>query len=78
MYKRISVMILSVAAIVFFGYALGGLGGYLFGSGKPLVAAGGFLGGLLSAYLALKIWKVYLDEIAKENEEIEKEKQQQV
>ena len=61
------VLFLSFGTIIAFGYALGGLGGYMFDRGKPLVIAAGLGGGILSALLALKVWRVYLDDLEKED-----------
>ena len=69
MCKRLLVLILSFRTIIAFGYALGGLGGYMFDQGKPLVIAAGLIGGVVSAILALKIWRTYLNDIDRENEE---------
>jgi hypothetical protein len=67
MWKRLLVLFLSFGTIIAFGYALGGLGGYMFDRGKPLVIAAGLGGGILSALLALKVWRVYLDDLEKED-----------
>ena len=69
MWKRLLVLFLSFGTIIAFGYALGGLGGYIFDKGKPLVIAAGLGGGILSALLALKVWRVYLDDLEKEDKE---------
>ncbi|MDY9920349.1 MAG: hypothetical protein U2P59_00795 [Synergistota bacterium] len=69
MCKRLLVLIFSFGTIIAFGYALGGLGGYMFDQGKPLVIAAGLIGGVISAILALKIWRTYLNDIDRENEE---------
>lgn len=69
MRKRLLVLFLSFGTIIAFGYALGGLGGYMFDQGKPLVIAAGLIGGVVSAILALKIWRTYLNDIDRENEE---------
>lgn len=69
MWKRLLVLFLSFGTIIAFGYALGGLGGYIFDRGKPLVIAAGLGGGIISALLALKIWRIYLDDLEKEEEE---------
>ncbi len=63
------VLFLSFGTIIAFGYALGGLGGYIFDRGKPLVIAAGLGGGIISALLALKIWRIYLDDLEEEEEE---------
>lgn len=69
MHKRLLVLFLSFGTIIAFGYALGGLGGYIFGQGKPLTIAAGLIGGIISALLALKIWKSYLDDLEREDKE---------
>ena len=69
MLKRLSVLFLSFGTIIAFGYALGGLGGYMFGKGKPLVIAAGLVGGVVSGALALIIWRTYLNDIAREDAE---------
>ena len=66
MYKRISVLFLSFITMVAYGYALGGLFGYSYGHGRPLVIAAGLAGGTLSAWLAFKIWRSYLNDIDKQ------------
>lgn len=63
------VLFLSFGTIIAFGYALGGLGGYIFDRGKPLVIAAGLGGGIVLAILALKVWRVYLDDLEKEDNE---------
>ena len=62
-----TVLFLSFSTIVAYGYALGGLGSYAMGVPKPLPIAVGLAGGTLCAYLALKIWRLYLAEIEEEN-----------
>ncbi len=69
MYKRLLVLFLSIGTIVAFGYALGGMGGYLYGKGRPLVVAAGLIGGCVSACAALRLWKSYLEDIAREDRE---------
>lgn len=69
MCKRLLVLFLSFGTIISFGYALGGLGGYIFDQGKPLVIAAGLGGGIAMATAALKIWGTYLDDLKKEDEE---------
>lgn len=63
------VLFLSFGTIIAFGYALGGLGGYMFDRGKPLVIAAGLGGGIVSALLALKVWRIYLDDMEREDKE---------
>lgn len=74
MYKRLLVLFLSIGTIVAFGYALGGMGGYLYGKGRPLVVAAGLVCGCVSACAALRIWKTYLEDIAREDREIAERK----
>ena len=69
MLKRLLVLFLSFGTIIAFGYSLGGLGGYMFGQGKPLVIAAGLVGGLVSGALALIIWRTYLNDIEREDAE---------
>ena len=63
MTKRLLVLFLSFGTIIAFGYALGGLGGYMYDKGKPLVIAAGLIGGCASAAAAMKIWRSYLTDI---------------
>jgi hypothetical protein len=69
MFKRISVLLLSFGSIIGYGYALGGLGGYLFDRGRPLVIAAGLIGGTISAIAAIAVWRRYLEDIRRECEE---------
>lgn len=66
MNKRLIVLCLSFGAIIGYGYALGGLGGYLMGKGKPLIIAAGLIGGTICVVVALKLWRVYLDELSEQ------------
>ena len=68
-------MILCFGAIIAFGYALGGLGSYMMGIKKPLVIAVGLVSGVAASYLALRVWRSYLDEIAAEDAALEAEKE---
>lgn len=78
MNKRIIVLILSFATIVAYGYALGGLGSYAAGHPQPVPMIGGLVIGTGCAYFAIKIWRIYLAEIAEEDrrivEELERER----
>lgn len=67
MTKRLLVLFLSFGTIIAFGYALGGLGGYMYDKGKPLVIAAGLIGGCASAAAAMKIWRSYLTDIEAED-----------
>lgn len=71
--KRILVLILSFSTIIAFGYALGGLWGYMVGRGRPLVIALGLAGGAVCACVALRLWRSYLEDIEKEDAEKEKQ-----
>lgn len=61
--KRIITLLCSMGTIVCYGYLIGGVGGYLFGKGRPLIALLGFLSGTILAGIALKIWKSYLNDV---------------
>lgn len=63
MKKRMLILYLSLGTIIAYGYALGGAGGYLFGKGRPFVAAGGLVCGTLCAWAALRLWRSYLNDI---------------
>lgn len=67
MTKRLLVLFLSFGTIIAFGYALGGLGGYMYDKGKPLVIAAGLIGCCASAAAAMKIWRSYLTDIEAED-----------
>ena len=75
MNKRLAVLFLSFATIICYGYALGGLGSYAAGAPRPLPIAAGLSGGTVCAFLALKIWRLYLDEIEDEQRRAEEEKE---
>lgn len=62
--KRFSTMLCSIGTIVAYSYLLGGAGGYLFGRGRPVIAALGFVTGTALAGIALRIWKSYLEDVA--------------
>ena len=63
---RLVVLVLSIGSVVGYGYALGGLGGYLLGRGNPWYVAGGLVGGTVAALGALRLWKAYLRELEAE------------
>ena len=75
MNKRLIVLFLSFSTIIAYGYTLGGLGSYAMGVPKPLPIAAGLIGGTLCAYLALKIWRLYLTEIEAENKRLAEERE---
>lgn len=68
---RITVLFLSIATLVLYGYALAGLGGYFFGKGRPDLVIIGLLLGTCSAVSALWLWRKYLVTL---EQEIRKEK----
>ena len=70
-FLRITVLCLSMSTMIGYGYALGGLGGYLFGKGRPMVIAMGFIGGTLCALVELRLWRIYLNDLSKECSETE-------
>mgnify|MGYP006991333173 CR=1 FL=1 len=63
---RFTVLLLSMGTVVLFGYALAGLGGYFFARGRPDYIVFGLAGGILTAAVALFLWKKYL--VTLENE----------
>lgn len=63
MNKRLLVLILSISSVVAYGYALGGLGGFLLGRGSVTYVVLGLTGGTACALGALKIWREYLKEV---------------
>ena len=71
MTKRLAVLFLSFATIICYGYALGGLGSYALGVPKPLHTAAGLICGTVCAFLALKIWRRYIEEIEEEQKRSE-------
>lgn len=66
MNKRLVVLILSFSTIICYGYALGGLGARIMGRGDLYVIPAGFIGGTLCAWLALRLWRQFLDELDEE------------
>lgn len=66
--KRIATMLCSMGTIVSYGYLIGGAGGYLMGRGRPFVALTGFVVGSLLAFVAIKIWRSYLEDVDALNE----------
>ena len=65
---RFTVLILSIATLVFFVYALAGVGGYLFGRGRPDLVAIGLAGGVACAAAALYLWRRFLCSIDEDSE----------
>lgn len=75
MKKRLTVLFLSFSTIIAFGYALGGLGSWAMGHPKPFTIAAGLIIGCACAWLALRIWRVYLAEIQEENKKLRLEEE---
>ena len=65
------VLLLSMGTIVLYGYALAGMGGYLLGRGRIDYILFGLLGGSVSAWAALVLWKKYLVALDSEEEKTE-------
>ncbi len=63
---RLTILVLSIASIVFYGHALAGLGGYFLDKGRPDLIIVGLTGGTSSAVFALWLWKKYLTKLEKE------------
>ncbi|EHM09340.1 hypothetical protein TheveDRAFT_0153 [Thermanaerovibrio velox DSM 12556] len=63
MNKRLLVLVLSISSVAAYGYALGGLGGFLLGRGSVTYVVLGLAGGTGCALLALKLWREYLKEV---------------
>lgn len=61
--KRLAVLLLSIGTLVLYGHAIAGLGGYLWGKGRPFMIAYGLVGGTATAIAALFVWKLYLKEL---------------
>jgi hypothetical protein len=69
--KRVTVLCMSFGTIIAFGYALGGLWGYIVGHGRPKVIALGLTVGIALAFAAMRIWRTYLEDIEREDREKE-------
>lgn len=65
--KRMATLFTSIGTIISYGYAVGGVGGYLFGQGKPFTAASGLIIGTLLALAAIRAWKSYLIDVSELN-----------
>jgi hypothetical protein len=61
--KRIMTLLSSIGTIACYGYALGCVGGYLAGQGRPFAAAAGIISGSLLAFAAIKIWRSYIADL---------------
>jgi hypothetical protein len=54
---RLIILILSIAATFFIGYAVAGISTFLYGSGRSDLILIGLLGGISCGTLALMLWK---------------------
>ena len=61
--KRLATLLCSIRTIVCYSYLLEGVGGYLFGRGRPVTATLGFVSGTILACLAMLLWKSYLADV---------------
>jgi hypothetical protein len=61
--KRLTCLLCSIGTIGCYSYLIGGVGGYLFGRGRPFVALAGFVCGTLLALAAIKSWRGYLKDL---------------
>jgi hypothetical protein len=59
---RLFILLLSVACVVSYGYALAGYGGYSFGKGRPDYIIWGLTVGTLCGAAALNLWKNWTKE----------------
>ncbi len=56
---RFFVMLLSMATVILYGYALAGMGGYLWGRGRVDYILWGLVAGTLCGLAALYLWKTH-------------------
>jgi hypothetical protein len=61
--KRLTCLLCSMGTLGCYSYLIGGVGGYLFGRGRPFTALTGFVCGTLLAFAAIKSWRCYLKDI---------------
>jgi hypothetical protein len=61
---RLFILLLSIACVAAYGYALAGYGSYSFGKGRPDYIAWGLVVGTLCGAAALKLWKNWMREAA--------------
>jgi hypothetical protein len=59
---RLFILLLSIACVAAYGYALAGYGGYSFGKGRPDYIAWGLAVGTLCGAAAIKLWKNWMRE----------------
>lgn len=63
---RFLVLLLSMSAVVFFGYAVAGLAGFLLGRGRADYIIFGLLLGFASTAASLLLWRYWLSVLEKE------------
>lgn len=63
---RLLVLLLSMASVVFFGYAVAGLAGFLLGKGRCDYIFFGLLLGFSSGVASLLLWRHWLSFLEKE------------
>ena len=63
---RFLVLVLSMSAVVFFGYAVAGLAGFLLGRGRSDYIIFGLLLGFASTAASLLLWRHWLSLLEKE------------
>ena len=61
--KRLTCLLCSIGTIGGYSYLIGGVGGYLFGHGRPFVALAGFIVGTTLAFVAIQSWRSYLKDV---------------
>ncbi|MDL2263536.1 hypothetical protein LJC31_02680 [Synergistaceae bacterium OttesenSCG-928-I11] len=61
--KRLACLFCSIGTIGSYSYLIGGAGGYLLGKGRPFVALAGFVVGTVLAFVAIKFWRSYLEDV---------------
>ena len=66
---RLFVLLLSMASVVFYGYALAGYGGAIFGRGRPDYVLWGLTAGTICGVLALLLWRKWMPHFIEEIEE---------
>lgn len=63
---RLLILLLSMGSVVFYGYALAGMGGFLLGRGRLDYVLFGLLLGTASAIASLLLWRRWLLQIERE------------
>lgn len=56
---HIAILILSILATIFIAYAVAGISGFFFGSGRMDFIVFGLLGGIISGVSALILWQKF-------------------